>query len=161
MLGTTEHVPPVYSSGPSHPVPSPISTSYASPIKPKFASEITSIRSDVGLSSNAFDTVQGTPSTINLGFVYSNGFRYRYLRLRSTGLIPGSESCSFVTPDSVVRRIVNTNTGPVLEDVKVGGTVLTGAYIGNAVVPPLASPNTITCGRASLKVEPIPTNINC
>jgi hypothetical protein len=66
-----------------------------------------------------------------------------------------------VIPDSVVKQIVVTDLGPVIQDVFIPGSIVTGAYIGNAVVPPLPNPNVLTCGRASLILESNPTKSDC
>jgi hypothetical protein len=161
-LSRTQYIPAVKATSPQNPVPTPIAAYLPPPVDIPPASQRTITQRTVGISSNVFDLVNNSDSDIDLGIMYSNGARYAYNDIRSQALTPATLSCSIVTPDAVISEVVMTDDGPVVQDVYVPGSIVTGAYAGNAVVPPLPNPNVITCGRPFLlKLEPQEGKSDC
>lgn len=161
-LSRTQYIPAVKPTSYQDPIPTPISPSLPPANNTAAASEVIARKTRVGISSNVYDLVNSPDSDIDLGIMYSNGTRYAYNDIRSQGLTPATLSCSIVTPDAVVTEVVMTDDGPVVQDVYVPGSIATGAYAGNAVVPPLPNPNVITCGRPFLlKLEPVEGKSDC
>lgn len=122
----------------------------------------------VGISSNVFD-LQNTPnSKLDLAYIYSNGYRYQYLAFKAEQAgqgLTGVTSCGSTTDFGTVIQLVFDQDGlPTGETVEIerDPTVVTFAYVGNAVVPQ-APPNNIPTNGLfpPSKAQSIPTKIGC
>jgi hypothetical protein len=138
--------------------PTPISPAFPRKTAQVPASENTRMRTNIGISSNVFDSRLGTQADIDLGLMYSNGVRYQYLNFKA-----GTTGCSAIIPDSVIDVVDQTINGPVYTQETLSGGTLIYAYIGNAVVPPQPVSITPFCtGLSPSKLPPgIRGNINC
>jgi len=125
------------------------------------ASEITSFKTNVGVSCNVYDvqeTKQGQlDPEVDLGIIYSNGFRYQYLAFKANNGL-----CDITFNDTVIPVTEQTEAGIITYDVFYPGYTITAAYNGNDVVPPLPPNNTPTnTNPPPSKVPFVPSNINC
>jgi hypothetical protein len=124
-------VPPI---APSRPRLGPVVT----------ASDYTARIRNVGVSSNAFDVIVGNSGglpdpKVQLGVLYSNGYRYDYLAFKGTEV----GGCQIIEPTTTVSvEVPDDDGGTTFEDVTVDSNVLITAYVGNAVYPQLP-PNNI------------------
>ena len=144
------------------------STAVVSPISPAtlpagetlFSSQYISGKSSVGVSSSAYDVAlsPGAPdSNLDLGLLYSNGYRYQYANYKI-----GATGGSVEMPTNVVTVQVQTESGPVYVDQVVSSYTLIQAYVGNNVaVPQQPNPNIVAIANpAPSKLEPLLTNNN-
>jgi hypothetical protein len=121
--------------------PSPIQPRYSRAPKNTSVSQIVARKTNVGISSNAYDLKSGDFSKLDLGALYSNGARYRYIAFRAET----DPNCSAIIPDQVVKVVEQTDAGPIITDQVVSGGVLVKAYVGNAIVIPfLPNPDIVT-----------------
>ncbi len=127
-------VPPI---PPARPRPGPVVSS----------SDYTARIRNVGVSSNAFDVIAGNSGglpdpDVQLGILYSNGYRYDYLAFKGTEV----GGCQVVVPVKTVSvQVTDDETGATsLQDVTVDSSVIITAYVGNAVYPQLPPNNTPT-----------------
>jgi len=135
----------------------PISASSAPARKNVDASRVTSIKTNCGLNSTLQDTVDEFDPSVDLGLMYSNGSRYRYLDYKST-----TPECSITIPDEVIQVQEVTDDGITYVDAEIGATVIITAYVGSPVVPQLPNPNNTRCiPPVLLKGPSLPTNNNC
>jgi hypothetical protein len=124
------------------------------------ASRITSVKTNTGVSSNVYDIINGFDANVDLGLVYSNGYRYQYLDFKASDV--GPTGCNIITSDQVVQVQEVTDDGISYINIDVGSSVITTAYVGSPVVPQLPPPNNTRCIPPILmKVPMIPTNNNC
>jgi len=116
-------------------------------------------KSNVGVSSNVYDIINGDFAEVDLGIVYSNGYRYRYLEFKGTE----AGGCQIILPAvTVIQQEVDDNGATYLEEVTLSSETIITAYNGNAVVPQLPAPNTTSCiSPIPGKVPHQPANINC
>jgi len=138
----------------------PISARSPPPAQSVDASKYTSYLSSVGVSSIAYDVINGPDEpNVDLGLLYSNGYRYKYLEFKA-----GTTECSEIFPATtvIVYDYVPGETYLQANEVTLGETVVITAYTGNAVVPALPNPNidTRTIPMPS-KLPIVPGNINC
>jgi hypothetical protein len=124
------------------------------------ASEYTASKTAVGVTSNAYDVAlsPGMPdSNVDLGLLYSNGYRYQYIKYKAT-----TAGCSEEIPDKIITVQEQTDAGLIVYDQTVSGYTLVKAYVGNSiVVPQQPNPNVVTIGfTPPSKVEPQLTNNN-
>jgi hypothetical protein len=138
----------------------PIAASSPPPVKNVDASKYTSYLSSIGVSSIAYDVINGPDEpNVDLGLLYSNGYRYKYLEFQA-----GTTTCSVVFPATTVTVYDYVPGGTALEgsEVTLQETVVITAYNGNAVVPPLPNPNVDTSTiPVPSKLPIVPGNINC
>jgi hypothetical protein len=138
----------------------PISASSPPPDKNVDASKYTSYLSSVGVSSIAYDVINGPGDpNVDLALLYSNGYRYKYLEFQAAG-----PTCVQVFPATTITVYDYVPGGTALEasEVTLQQTVVITAYNGNAVVPPLPNPNIDTSTRpVPSKLPFVPGNINC
>lgn len=136
--------------------------------KPLDYSQYVAQKRTVGISSNVFD-LQNTPgSKLDLAYIYSNGYRYQYLAFKAelagqglTGVTACGTTTDFATAIQVVFDEDGMPTGEILE-VERDPTVITFAYVGNAVVPQAPPNNTPTNGLLPPSKVPFnPTKIGC
>jgi len=110
------------------------------------ASEFTSRIRNVGVSSNGFDITTGIAiglpdPDVELGILYSNGYRYQYLDFKGTE----AGGCQIIVPEKTISvQVVDDNGNVTIEDVTVESNVLITAYMGNAVFPQIPPINTPT-----------------
>jgi hypothetical protein len=110
------------------------------------ASEFTARIRNVGISSNAYDITTGIAigepdPNVNLGILYSNGYRYQYLAFKGTSV----GKCQVIVPVKTVSvQVPDDAGGTTLQDVTVDSSVIITAYVGNAVYPQLPPNNTPT-----------------
>lgn len=123
------------------------------------ASDYTAAKSAIGVSSTAYDVAldPGMPdSNVDLGLLYSNGYRYKYINFRA-----GTTGCSVELPDKVVTIEVPTDAGPIYVDQTISGYRLITAYVGNnIVVPQQPNPNIPTNATPAPSKLPHSTNNN-
>lgn len=119
------------------------------------ASRITRNKVGVGVSSNVYDIANYPDTKVDLGVLYSNGFRYMYLDFLAT-----TPACSEEIPDTVVTVQEQTDDGPIYTEQVISGYTLVTAYVGSPVVPPLPVEDVRSCiPRPPLKVQP--QNTSC
>jgi hypothetical protein len=122
------------------------------------ASEATAKRRNVGVSNNAFDLLNFPDSTLDLGVLSSNGFRYNYLAFNADV----NPNCFFIESNRSIAVVDQTNAGNFIIDQEIVGGKIIKAYVGNPVVPLPRSNNTIsTTFIRRLKVPQIRINNNC
>lgn len=124
------------------------------------SSKYTSYLSSIGVSSIVYDVIKGPDEpNIDLGLLYSNGYRYKYLEFQAAG-----PTCARIVPATTITVYDYVDGGTTLqrEEVTLEQTVIISAYNGNAVVPQVRNPNvdTSTTPVAS-KLPFVPGNINC
>ena len=139
----------------------PISSILPPPGEVPPVSEFVAAKTAVGVSSTAFDVAlspEMPEPNVDLGVIYSNGYRYKYIDFRA-----GTTGCSTEVPDTVITVEIKTDQGTIFVDEYLPGYTLVRAYVGNnIVVPQLPAPNNTTCiPRILMKVPPIPANNNC
>jgi hypothetical protein len=138
----------------------PISASFPTPSQTVDASKYTSYLSSVGVSSIAYDVINGPDEpNVDLNLLYSNGYRYKYLEFQAAG-----PTCINIFPATTVTVYDYAPGGTMLEasEVTLQQTLVITAYNGNAVVPPLPNPNIDTSTRpVPSKLPLVPGNINC
>jgi hypothetical protein len=121
--------------------PTPIQPRYARAGRNTAASQIVAQKTNIGVSSNAYDLKSQDASKLDLGLLYSNGARYRYIAFRAEN----DPNCSAIIPDQVVKVVEQTDDGPIIVDQEVSEGVLVKAYVGNAIVVPfLPNPDIVT-----------------
>ena len=114
------------------------------------ASRITRTKTSVGVSSTIYSLVTYPDTNVDLGVVYSNGFRYQYL-----DFLANTPACTEVIPYTVVTVQEQTDAGPIYVDQLISGYVLVTAYVGSPVVPPLPKEDVGGCvPPLALKVRP-------
>lgn len=114
------------------------------------ASRITRTKTSVGVSSTIYSIVSYPDTDVELGVVYSNGFRYQYL-----DFLANTPACTEVIPDTVVTVQEQTDAGPIYVEQLISGYILVTAYVGSPVVPPLPVEDVGACiPRPALKVQP-------
>lgn len=138
----------------------PISSAFTVQHEVPPVSEFVAQKTAVGISSTAFDVAlsPGMPdSNVDLGLLYSNGYRYQYIDFKA-----GTTGCSTELPDRVVTVQIQTDSGPIYVDQVLSGYTLIEAYVGNSiVVPQLPNGNIITdTTRPPSKLPPLLTNNN-
>jgi hypothetical protein len=122
------------------------------------ASEATARRRNVGVSNNAFDLLNFADSTLDLGVLSSNGFRYNYLAFNADV----NPSCFFIESNKSIAVTDQTNAGNFIIDQEIVGGKIIKAYVGNPVVPlPRSNNNISTTFPRKLKVPRILVNNNC
>jgi len=110
------------------------------------SSEFTARIRNVGVSSNAYDITTGTTiglpdPNVELGVLYSNGYRYQYLDFKGTE----AGGCQIIVPEKTVSIQTEDENGVVtIEEVTIESSVLITAYVGNAVYPQLPPNNVST-----------------
>lgn len=115
------------------------------------ASRITRVKTAVGVSSTLHSLVNYPDTDVDLGVVYSNGFRYQYLDFLAT-----TSACTLVIPDSIVTVQEQTDDGPIYVDELISGRIIVTAFIGAPVVPPLPKEDVRLCiQQPPLKVDPL------
>ena len=143
-------------------------TSIIPPISPAQApadevppvSEFVAAKTAVGISSTAFDVALSPDmpqSKVDLGLLYSNGYRYKYIDFKA-----GTIECSTEVPDTVVTVEIKTDNGSIFVEEYLSGYTLVKAYVANnIVIPQLPNPNVIST-RLPIpsKLPPLPTNNN-
>jgi len=99
-------------------------------------SRITRTKTNCGVMSTIDSLVSYPDTSVELGIIYSNGFRYQYLDFLAT-----TPACSKLIPDTIVTVQEQTDAGPV--------------YVGSPVVPPLPKEDVGGCvPPPALKVQP-------
>lgn len=113
-------------------------------------SRITRTKTNCGVTSTIDSLVSYPDTSVELGIIYSNGFRYQYLDFLAT-----TPACSKLIPDTIVTVQEQTDAGPVYVDEVISGYVLVTAYVGSPVVPPLPKEDVGGCvPPPALKVQP-------
>jgi hypothetical protein len=126
------------------------------------ASEYIARKTAVGVTSNAYDVAlsPGMPdSNVDLGLLYSNGYRYQYIKYKAT-----TAGCSEEVPDKIITVQEQTDAGIIYYDQSISGYTLVKAYVGNSiVVPQQPNPNISTVAtRPPSKLElQLTNNNNC
>jgi hypothetical protein len=114
------------------------------------ASRITRTKASIGVSSTLHSLVNYPDTDVELGVVYSNGFRYQYLDFLAT-----TSTCTQVIPDTVVTVQEQTDDGPIYVDELISGRIIVTAFVGEPVVPPLPKDDIRLCiQQPPLKVKP-------
>jgi hypothetical protein len=138
----------------------PISARSPPPVQTIDASKYTSYLSSVGVSSIAYDVINGPDEpSVDLNLLYSNGYRYKYLEFKAAG-----PTCMQTFPATTITVYNYLPGGTTLQasEVTLQETVVITAYTGNAVVPALPNPNVDTTSRpVPIKLPLVPGNINC
>jgi hypothetical protein len=140
----------------------PISSAFTVQREVPPVSEFVAEKTAVGISSTAFDVAlsPGMPdSNVNLGLLYSNGYRYQYIDFKA-----GTTGCSTEVPDKVVTVQVQTDSGPIYVDQVLSGYTLIEAYVGNRIaIPQLPNGDVVTdTTRPPSKLPPNESNnIGC
>lgn len=107
------------------------------------ASDFTASIRNVGVSSNAYDVSIGNSGSlpdpnVQLGVLYSNGYRYDYLAFKGTE----AGGCQIVEPVTTVAvEVPDDAGGTTFVDVTVDSNILITSYVGNAVFPQLPPSN--------------------
>lgn len=104
------------------------------------ASRITRTKTSIGVSSTLYSLVNYPDTDVDLGVVYSNGFRYQYLDFLAT-----TSTCSEVIPDTIVTVQEQTDDGPIYVDELISGRIIVTAFVGTPVVPPLPKEDINLC----------------
>jgi hypothetical protein len=123
-------------------------------------SDAVSKKTACGVTSTGYSVARsaGFPQpNVDLGLLYSNGYRYQYL-----DYLAGTTGCSIEVPDRVVTVQIQTDSGPMYVDQVISGYTLIDAYVSNnAVVPQLPSINVVTNTAPPPSIlPPLPTNNN-
>jgi hypothetical protein len=137
------------------PIPAASTASHIVPPVSKFVAA----KISVGISSTAYDVTvtPDVPANVDLGLLYSNGYRYQYIDFKA-----GTTGCSTEVPDRVVTVQVQTDSGPIYVDETISGYTLVEAYVGNRItVPQLPNSDIVTnTARPPSKLPPLLTNNN-
>jgi len=121
--------------------PTPIQPRYPRVAKNTSVSQVVAQKTNIGISSNAYDLQSQDTSKLDLGVLYSNGNRYRYIAFRAEN----DPNCSATIPDQVVKVVEQTDDGPIIVDQEISEGTLIKAYVGNAIsVPQLPNPDIVT-----------------
>jgi hypothetical protein len=146
-----------YIPGSTGSVVTPISPSSAPARENVNASRETALKTVCGVSRTLQDTVGADDSDVDLGLVYSNGYRYQYLDFQAS-----TAACSIIVPNDTITVQEQTDDGITYVDVNIGESIIITAYVGSPVVPQLVPPNNTTCIPPLLmKVPSVLTNNNC
>jgi hypothetical protein len=138
----------------------PVSPAYTRPHQTPFMSDHVRAKTNVGVSSTVFDISNGLDPNVNLGVIYSNGYRYQYLDYKA-----GTTFCQIQVPETNILVQVTTDdgiSGYFIQEQTLDARTLVTSYFGNAVVPPLPLENVPTCiGPPISKVDALLVNKNC
>jgi hypothetical protein len=122
----------------------PVAPSRPRPSPNVSASQRTAQIRNVGVSSTAFDikgVSDGFPDpNVDLGVMYSNGYRYQYLDFKGTEI----GGCQIILPSDTVTVQVEDKVGITFEEITTELNILVTSYVGNAVFPPLPQNNVPT-----------------
>ena len=122
------------------------------------ASELTARRRNVGVSNTVFD-LNFLDSTLDLGVLSSNGFRYNYIAFKADV----DPNCSIIESNKSVPVTEETAAGDFIIDQEILGGKIIRAYAGNSVAVPFARPNNgiATPCSPQLKFTRVVVNNNC